>query len=140
MRPAKKYAFARAIVGFLFGASAIVGIADQAAAHTRFDGLWSVAIVTEQGSCQRGYRYPVAIVNGIIEQAPEESNSSFAIAGRVATSGAVRVSVRSGDQLAHGSGRLRAAIGQGRWTSPTSGCAGYWTAERRRYRQDPAYR
>jgi hypothetical protein len=27
----------------------------------RYDGLWSVSIVTEKGDCDRGYRYPVRI-------------------------------------------------------------------------------
>jgi hypothetical protein len=32
----------------------------------RYDGLWSVSIVTEKGDCDRGYRYPVRISNGTL--------------------------------------------------------------------------
>lgn len=133
MRPTK-YAVVRATLGLLLGASAVVGIVDVAAARTRFDGVWSVSVVTERGNCDRGVRYPIAIVNGVVERA--SGDQSVSVAGRVATSGAVSVSVRRGDQLAHGSGRLSTSAGGGRWVSPTSGCAGYWTAQRR---EQPGY-
>jgi hypothetical protein len=140
MRPTK-YPLARATFSLLLGASAVVGMDNVAAARTRFDGLWSVSVVTERGNCNRGVRYPVAIVNGMVERAPGEGD--FSVAGRVAASGAVSVSVRRGDQLAQGSGRLNASAGEGRWVSPTSGCAGYWTAQRREqpgYGMYPQYR
>jgi hypothetical protein len=145
MRPTKK-AVARATFGLLLGTSAVIGVVTVAAARTRFDGVWSVSIVTERGNCERGYRAPVSIVNGVVEHGPS-GDSSFSIAGRVVTSGAVRVSVRRGDQSAEGSGHLGAFTGQGRWVSPSSGCTGYWTAERReasaseqpRYRAQPGY-
>jgi hypothetical protein len=122
--------FTRAIAATLLGASAIA-VSLPAAARTPFDGLWSVLIVTESGDCDRGYRYPVAIVNGSVQHAPNEGDQSFVIAGRVATGGAVRVSVRRGEQYAEGSGRLTPSTGEGRWRSPSGGCSGYWQAERR---------
>lgn len=125
--------FLRRTFGLLLAASAVVGVGSEAAARTKFDGLWSVAIVTQRGNCDRSYRYPVAIVNGIVQQA---GDASVAIAGRVAGSGSVAVSVRRGDQFARGSGRLNTVGGTGQWLSPTSGCAGYWVAERR---INPAY-
>ena len=142
MRPTKS-PVARTTFGLLLGTSVVIGMVTVAAARTRFDGIWSVSIVTERGNCERGYRAPVAIVNGVVAPSGE---GSFSIAGRVGGSGAVRVSVRRGDQFAQGSGRLGAFTGQGRWVSPTSGCAGYWTAERheaqaygRQYREQPGY-
>jgi len=130
MRPTK-CTVARAMFGFLVGAGTVAVMADEAGARTRFDGLWSVSIVTERGNCERGYRYPVAIVNGVVQHASNEGDASFSIAGRVVTSGAVSVSVRRGDQFAQGSGRLNVSAGEGRWVSPTSGCAGHWIAQRR---------
>jgi hypothetical protein len=94
-----------------------------------------VAIVTQRGNCDGSYRYPVAITNGVV-QAANQGDASVAIIGRVTGSGAVAVSVRRGDQFARGSGRLNTVAGRGQWLSPTSGCAGYWVAERRIY---PAY-
>jgi hypothetical protein len=128
---AAKGGFARAAFGLLFAASAVVGVAGEAVARTRFDGFWSVAIVTQRGNCDRSYRYPVAIINGVVQQAANQGDASVAIIGRVTGSGAVAVNVRRGDQFARGSGRLNTVAGQGQWLSPTSGCTGYWVAERR---------
>jgi hypothetical protein len=140
MRPTK-HAIVRATFGFLLGTSAVIGFVTVASARTRFDGVWSVSIVTERGNCERGYRAPVSIVNGVVEHGPS-GDQSFSIGGRVGASGAVRVSVRRGDQTAEGSGRLGASSGQGHWVSPSTGCAGYWTAERheaRAYEEGPRY-
>ena len=38
-------------------ASAIIA-STASFAVPRYDGLWSVSIVTEKGDCDRGYRYP----------------------------------------------------------------------------------
>ena len=133
---AAKDGFVRRTFGLLLAASAVVGVASEAVARTRFDGLWSVSIVTQQGNCDRSYRYPVAITNGVVQQAANQADASVAIIGRVTGSGGVAVSVRRGDQFARGSGRLNTVAGTGQWFSPSSGCAGYWVAERRIY---PAY-
>jgi hypothetical protein len=125
----------RLVIFGLALAMSAVSVTSEALARTRFDGLWSVAIVTQRGNCDRSYRYPVAIANGVVQQA-EQGDASVAIIGRVAGNGAVAVSVRRGDQFARGSGRLSTVGGQGQWLSPTSGCAGYWVAERR---VSPAY-
>jgi hypothetical protein len=128
-----KSGFAQASFAIVLVAGTVVGNASEAVARTRFDGLWSVSIVTQRGNCDRSYRYPVAIINGVVQQAQYQGDTSVAIMGRVTGSGAVAVSVRRGDQFAHGSGRLNTVAGQGQWLSPTSGCAGYWVAERRGY-------
>ena len=62
-----------------------------------FDGLWSVLIITEQGTCDRGYRYAVRIKNGNVGHA-DPSNSSFRIGGRVNAGGGIHVSVARGTQ------------------------------------------
>jgi hypothetical protein len=131
MRTLTSNVLTRLIVGLLLGAGTVAAATLPAAARSPFDGLWSVLIVTEQGDCDRGYRYPVAIVNGAVQHAPNEGDQSFVIAGRVATGGSVRVSVRRGEQYAEGSGRLTPSTGEGRWRSPSGGCSGYWQAERR---------
>jgi hypothetical protein len=125
------FGFARTTLGLLLAASSLVCAAGDANARTRFDGIWSVSIVTQRGNCDRSYRYPVAIANGVVQQAAGQADASVAIMGRVSGSGAVAVSVRQGDQVARGSGRLSTITGQGQWLSPSSGCAGYWVAERR---------
>ena len=95
-----------------------------------YDGLWSVLIITEQGTCDRGYRYAVRIRGGNVGHA-DPANSSFRIAGRVNGSGGINVSVARGTQSANGSGRMSRAAGSGRWKSAKGECSGTWQAERR---------
>src|SRR5262249_28215500 len=102
-----------------------------ATARSGFDGLWSVSIVTEAGPCERGLRYPVRIVGGAIRHAPEAGFTDFNLSGRVDQRGFVRVSVSRGEHNGQGSGRLSGNSGSGTWHSPTLGCSGTWSAERR---------
>lgn len=53
-----------------------------------YDGLWSVVIITEKGTCDRAYRYPIRISNGTLVNAEDEA---FVITGRIGASGAVTV-------------------------------------------------
>ena len=93
--------------------------------HARFDGVWSVSIVTEKGSCDRGYRYPIRIAKGSLSNA---GNTGFVISGRVNDSGSIMVKVSHGDKSANGAGRLAGKSGGGRWSAGS--CSGVWTAER----------
>jgi hypothetical protein len=99
-------------------------------ATSAYDGLWSVLIITEQGTCDRGYRYAVRIKGGRVGHA-DPANSSFKISGSVSSGGAARVSVARGNQSAAGSGRLTRDSGSGRWKSSKGECSGIWQAERR---------
>ena len=99
-----------------------------AAGKASFDGQWSVLIVTEKGTCDRAYRYPIKIRNGSVDYA---GSASFNVNGHVGANGAVTVTVSRGSQSASGSGRLSAADGSGRWTAGSGECSGSWTAERR---------
>jgi hypothetical protein len=124
-----------ALVGFLVlatfsDASAAKAAKKPSQASGGFDGLWSVLIITEKGTCDRGYRYAVRIKGGRVGHA-DPSGSSFRIGGSVAGSGAIRVSVARGSQSASGSGRLSRNGGSGRWTSAKGECSGIWQAERR---------
>jgi hypothetical protein len=111
--------------------AALPVIGAPAEARAIFDGLWSVVIVTDVGTCDRAYRYPVQIVNGVVRLPPGEADPSIHVSGRADRRGNVAVTVSRGDQYARGSGRLSINVGSGRWTSPTGHCAGHWTAERR---------
>ena len=111
-------------------ALAVLPIASgTASARTIYDGVWSVVIAAETGTCSGAYRYPVAIVNGYVRHA-DAGDQSFNINGRVGSGGRVSVQVSRGDQRAFGSGRLSRVTGGGVWRSP-NGCAGRWEAERR---------
>jgi hypothetical protein len=105
-------------------------VAPQAQAQTnRFDGNWSVEVVTEKGACDRAYRYPVVVQNG---QARYGGPESFNVNGQVRPNGAVSASISRGQDRANVTGQLSGNAGRGTWT--TSGgrvCSGYWNAEKR---------
>ncbi len=111
-------------------AVAIVAGAGPAFARSPYDGNWSVQILTRSGACEPAIRYGVAIIDGRVRNA---GGTPAEVDGRVSPSGAVSVSVQSGDAWATGSGRLRANQGGGLWRGRgASGlCEGTWVAERR---------
>lgn len=107
----------------------VASLPDKATARTVYDGSWSVLIVTQQGNCDRAYRYGVEIVNGRVIYNGGIVNMS----GHVNSGGGVTVQVSSGNGYANGSGRLSRSAGRGSWSggSGSSACSGYWEAERR---------
>jgi hypothetical protein len=121
-------AAAIAITGTVVASAIIASTASFAL--PRYDGLWSVSIVTEKGDCDRGYRYPVRISNGTLANA---GDTLITITGKVAGTGVITVTVTAGGKSATGSGRLAGNIGMGSWTGSWTGgsCSGSWTAQRR---------
>jgi hypothetical protein len=107
----------------------VAALPEIASAQRAYDGNWSVLIVTQQGACDRAYRYGISIRSGRVYYDGGVVNFS----GRVAGNGAVTVRVTSGSAFANGAGRLNRTAGEGRWSGQSSGnrCSGYWTAERR---------
>ncbi|MGC2074969.1 MAG: hypothetical protein WA728_02845, partial [Xanthobacteraceae bacterium] len=104
-----------ALLAFL-AAAAAASIAAGTMASTpsfalpRYDGLWSVSIVTQKGDCDPGYRYPVRITNGTLFNA---GDSTFTVSGKVGATGAITVTVSAAGKSATGSGRLAGAAGMG---------------------------
>jgi hypothetical protein len=94
-----------------------------------FDGLWSVLIQTRSGPCDPAYRYPARIIGGQVVQAGNDF--SYQLAGAVAASGAIAVTVSRSGQSATGYGRLTGARGAGRWQTAGGQCYGVWSAARR---------
>ena len=116
-------------VALLSSIAAFVGAPASAHAQEAFNGAWSVLIVTNKGSCDRAYRYPVRIRNGRVTYA---GSADFTASGRVLANGNVTVSVSRGSQRASGSGRLVGRTGKGTWSGfGESACAGTWTADKR---------
>jgi hypothetical protein len=114
-----------------FGAGVLVAAsvaltATVSFAVPRYDGLWSVSIVTQKGDCIASYRYPMRVANGVLANG---GDMALNVSGRVAGNGAVSVTISHGDTRAAGFGRLAATAGSGFWK--TSSCSGSWTAERR---------
>ena len=111
----------------LVAASAtLAASATSNAAAPRYDGMWSVSIVTDKGDCDRGYRYPIRISHGLLANG---GSDPFTITGNVTPSGAIVVTVSAGTKSAIGSGRLAGNSGGGHWQGGS--CSGTWSAERR---------
>ena len=116
------------IAGLMLGAATVHNSGLSAA--TKFDGNWSVLIVTDDGQCDKAYRYGLAIRDGRVVY---EGEASVNISGRVSGNGAVSVRVSAGSQSAEGSGQLSDSQGSGNWrgTGSVGACSGKWSAERR---------
>ena len=124
-RAIRAVAPALAALGIL---AATVPASAPASARSNFDGTWSVLIVTQKGTCDRAYRYPVKIDNGSVGYA---GDASFTVSGKVGENGAVTVRVARGSQSANGQGKLSSTDGSGQWVAGSGDCSGTWTAERR---------
>jgi hypothetical protein len=98
----------------------------------RFDGRWSVVIITDAGTCDRAYRYGVQIDAGRVFYNSGAGGPDIAISGQVDPRVRVSVSVRSGESVAYGNGRLSGSTGGGTWqgTSDNQSCSGRWQAQR----------
>jgi hypothetical protein len=120
----------RPVPAVLALAVAMAAVPPRPAPAASFDGNWSVVVITEAGTCDRAYRYPVRVVNGQIRY---EGEAGIAISGRVEPSGRLNATISRGDQSASGTGRLSQATGTGTWSgkSKSSACSGRWEAERR---------
>lgn len=122
MNPARFSATLTIAIAVLAG-TAVPGLAHV---KQRFDGAWSVLIVTEKGPCDRALRYPVYITDGIVGY---NGQADFTVSGRVNTRGSIAVRIARGEQSASGAGRLAGSAGVGSWRAGE--CSGTWNAERR---------
>nr|WP_257167548.1 hypothetical protein [Bradyrhizobium sp. SRS-191] len=89
--------------------AATAALSSTPARAAGFDGPWTVLIITEAGSCDQGYSFPVQISGGRVTSA-----GSANITGTVGRGGAVTVRVSQGGSSASGNGRLGASSGFGR--------------------------
>jgi len=103
------------------------GVAD-AKARAGYDGSWNVLIITEVGSCDQAYSFPVRISGNRVISSGATAN----VTGSVGPGGSVAVRVSSGGSFANGTGRLGAGSGSGRWSGRGSVgvCSGRWQATR----------
>ena len=111
-------------IGLIAASAALAATPGYTAA--RYDGTWSVSIVTKKGDCIANYRYPMLIENGVLANG---GALALSVSGRVAASGAIKVTVSGGDKTATGYGHLAGNTGSGSWSGAS--CSGSWTAERR---------
>lgn len=130
----KRAILSTAVIAATLAATLAAGPADAAkrkvAVPHRYDGRWSIEVVTQDGPCDRAYRYGVQIERGEASYAGGE----FAISGRVSASGGVRAVISRGSDRAQVSGQLaRSGTGSGTWQTAGGliSCSGSWSAVRR---------
>ena len=119
------------VSGFAAVAAGLVFLAPSGAAQAQqtFDGRWSVLLETQKGECDKAYRYPVAVENGIVRYVGE---AGFNATGKVGSNGSVQGSVSIGQTRASVNGRLTGSSGSGTWVlSGSRNCSGSWSAEKR---------
>lgn len=92
-----------------------------------FDGTWSVVMQTTRGNCPAAVRAGVRILDGRLST----DDPGYGLDGRVAPTGAVRVTVSAAGQTGGAVGHLSRAAGWGHWRTSSGECAGEWTAARR---------
>jgi hypothetical protein len=117
-----------AVWGAMTAITLTAAIGSAHAAAIPYDGSWYVIITTVRGACSSGSGFSLQIQDGAVYG----SGGGYNVGGRVSRSGAVQVSVSSGQQHASGSGRLRGNSGGGSWHGVGSegSCTGYWSASR----------
>jgi hypothetical protein len=104
----------RRIVTLAISAALPLGLAiasgPPAALAAAQDGNWRVLVITDKGTCDRGYRYNVKVADGRVSY---QGDAAVSLTGTVAPNGAVQVSIKGGDKDASGTGRLSANAGAG---------------------------
>jgi hypothetical protein len=91
------------------------------------DGIYAVDIVTQQGSCDRGYHWLIAVSGGRISSAWD---TPMEASGQISRRGIVHVAFERFGQVATVTGKVARGSGSGTWSSPTMLCAGSWRATR----------
>jgi hypothetical protein len=111
----------------IFAAVFLSGAAQ--AQTTKFDGRWSVEVVSEKGDCGV-YRWPVIVERGRARYGGPED---FTVTGSIGPDGRVSGAIIRGQDRAVVNGRLSGGWGTGRWTAAggSRNCSGRWTAEKR---------
>ena len=103
-------------------AAAAALTAAPAVAQTPYDGLWSVTVVTKNGSCEPSTRSTLTVADGRVSAAGAD------VSGSIGREGLVRVSIHG----AYANGQLSGNAGSGRWNGASAGvpCSGRWEASR----------
>jgi hypothetical protein len=116
--------------GVALAAGSALAVLPAQAQTNKFDGRWSIEVITEAGGCDKAYRYSILIEDG---KARYGGREAFQVSGQVAANGAVSGSISHGQDRADVTGRLDGTMGVGTWkasgTSRT--CTGRWNAEKR---------
>lgn len=110
-------------IGLALFASVLAGAAvTPVQAQSQYDGLWSVTMITNSGSCEPTASSTVTVTDGKI------SASGANISGSIGREGLVKVSING----AYANGQISGNSGSGKWNGASAGipCSGRWQASR----------
>ena len=114
-------------------AATLIGVASAAQAQGGFArrqnhvGVYAVDVVTRRGSCDRDYRWLIAVSGGRISS---PWDTPMEASGQISRRGIVHLAFQRFGQVATVAGKLAMGSGSGTWSSPTMQCAGSWRATR----------
>jgi hypothetical protein len=116
-------------------APAVIGVAAIGAANAQdrpapgqsHDGVYVIAITTQQGSCEKAYRWMISVSGGRVRSA---GDAPLVASGEIDQRGVVALAFEGYGQHATAKGRLAGREGSGTWSSPTMQCSGSWQAKR----------
>ena len=109
-------------IGLVLFASVLAGVVSPALAQSPYDGLWTVTIVTNSGSCEPSASSTLTVTDGKI------SAPGADVTGSVGHEGLVKVSING----AYANGQITGNTGSGKWNGASAGipCSGRWHAAR----------
>ena len=107
------------------------GVVEAAPDKDRFNGIWSVQMVTDSGLCDRTYGYTLAIAGGDVRYIPAPGDAPTNVTGQVSPDGSVELDFRRSIAKADATGQLKTNRGSGSWKLNMLGCSGRWVAQRR---------
>jgi hypothetical protein len=119
----------RALVLASLSLASAIALVPSAQAQNKFDGTWSVVVVTNTGPCEPSYRGQVQVVNSLVYAAGSGQGN---FSGRVSPSGAVTVTLSVGSIYGVATGKLLVSSGSGSFRAQLNNerCAGSWNARR----------
>lgn len=123
--------FGAAACGFLTAGTAAFAQQQQARLFgpSKFDGMYSVEVTTEDGSCG-STRLTVKVSDGQVASVSPNTVNISAL-GLIESDGVVSMTFRGGtNQYAHVGGEVKGRSGKGTWSSPTLLCGGVWRAQK----------
>ncbi|HRY05248.1 MAG TPA: hypothetical protein P5256_19100 [Beijerinckiaceae bacterium] len=89
----------------------------------KFDGTWSVSVVTEKGDCNP-QTWTVIVAGNRLQRVRELPVSA---SGSIDAQGQARFNVAS---MVNADGMMHDRTGSGRWDAPSQSCSGRWRAAR----------
>lgn len=89
----------------------------------KYDGTWSVSVVTEKGNCNP-QTWTVTVAGNKLQSVRELPVSAT---GGIDSRGQARFSVAS---MVNADGVMQDRTGSGRWDAPSQSCSGRWRAAR----------